>query len=109
MEFSFLHAADLHLGSPFLGLSSADEDLAKRIASASRDAFEDLVSQAIDRLVSFLIISGDVYDGDWKDTTIGHFFNRQMGRLERAGIPVFTVKGNHDAERDRKRGVYGPG
>lgn len=109
MEFSFLHAADLHLGSPFLGLSSADEDLAKRIASASRDAFEDLVSQAIDRLVSFLIISGDVYDGDWKDTTIGHFFNRQMGRLERAGIPVFTVKGNHDAESVITTAVTLPG
>src|SRR5664280_50352 len=42
MDFSFLHAADLHLGSPFLGLSSTDEELACRVASASREAFEGL-------------------------------------------------------------------
>jgi DNA repair exonuclease SbcCD nuclease subunit len=98
MDFDFLHAADLHLGSPFLGLSSNDVDLAKRIASASREAFEDLVTQAIELRVRFLIIVGDIYDGDWKDTTIGHFFNRQMSRLDRAGIPAFVVSGNHDAE-----------
>ena len=98
MEFSFLHAADLHLGSPFLGLSSTDEDLARRVASASREAFEELVDQAISRQVNFVVIAGDIYDGDWKDTTIGHFFNRQMARLARAGIPVYNVRGNHDAE-----------
>lgn len=98
MDFSFVHAADLHLGSPMLGLSSEDPELAKRVAAASREAFEDLVSESIHRDVRFLLISGDVYDGDWRDTTIAHFFNRQMGRLHRAGIPVFLVKGNHDAE-----------
>ena len=38
MDFSFLHSADLHLGSPFLGLSSNDEELARRVAAASREA-----------------------------------------------------------------------
>jgi hypothetical protein len=51
MDFSFLHAADLHLGSPFLGLSSNDEELARRVAAASREAFEELVDQAICRQV----------------------------------------------------------
>jgi len=98
MDFSFLHAADLHLGSPFLGLSSTGEELARRVASASREAFEGLVDQAIERQVSFVVIAGDVYDGDWKDTTIGHFFNRQMARLARANIPVYQVRGNHDTD-----------
>jgi DNA repair exonuclease SbcCD nuclease subunit len=98
MDFSFLHAADLHLGSPFLGLSSNDEELARRVAAASREAFEELVDQAICRQVKFVVIAGDIYDGDWKDTTIGHFFNRQMARLAREGIPVYKVRGNHDAE-----------
>jgi len=35
-KFSFLHAADLHLGSPFEGLSLKDEELARRFAGASR-------------------------------------------------------------------------
>jgi DNA repair exonuclease SbcCD nuclease subunit len=98
MDFSFLHAADLHLGSPFLGLSSNDEELARGISAASREAFEELIDQAISRQVKFVVIAGDIYDGDWKDTTIGHFFNRQMARLQRAGIPVYEVRGNHDAE-----------
>jgi len=98
MNFQFVHAADLHLGSPFLGLASHDEEIAKQFSNASRGAFTDLVTQAIDLKVAFVAIAGDVYDGDWKDTSIGLFFNREVARLDRAGIPVFLAKGNHDAE-----------
>jgi DNA repair protein SbcD/Mre11 len=98
MRFTFLHAADLHLGSPFVGLAMRDEQLAARFARASRDAFSDLVSRVIEARVAFVVIAGDVYDGDWKDTSIGLFFNRELARLDRAGIPVYILKGNHDAE-----------
>jgi len=98
MDFSFIHAADLHLGSPFAGLASKDPVLASRLASASREAMEELVLNAIEHQVQFVIIAGDLYDQDWKDTSIGHFFNRQMARLERAGIPVYLLRGNHDAD-----------
>ena len=46
---------------------------------------------------SFLIIAGDLYDGDWRDHRTGLFFVSQMGRLNRAGIPVYLLYGNHDA------------
>src|SRR2546428_9143418 len=98
MGFKFLHAADLHLGSPFTGLALKDEAVARRFAAASRDAFSDLVTTAIDAGVAFVVIAGDVYDGEWKDTSIGLFFNREVARLERSGIPLFVLKGNHDAE-----------
>ncbi len=98
MTFTFLHAADLHLGSPLLGLSQKDADMAKRFASASRDAFSDLVTLAIDRGVAFVIIAGDIYDGEWKDTSIGLFFNREVSRLARHNIAVYTIRGNHDAD-----------
>jgi DNA repair exonuclease SbcCD nuclease subunit len=97
VNFSFLHAADLHLGSPFIGLAAKDAAVAERFATASRDAFSDLVSQAIERKVAFVIVAGDVYDREWKDTSIGLFFNREVARLDRAGIRVFLLKGNHDA------------
>lgn len=96
--FRFLHTADLHLGSPLRGLSGKDPEIAKVFASATRGAFEDLVARAIEERVAFVVIAGDVYDGDWKDTSIGLFFARQMARLDHAGIPVFLVRGNHDAE-----------
>src|ERR1019366_6165355 len=98
MPFSFLHAADLHLGSPFTGLALKDEGVAKRLAAASRDAFSSLVTNAINAKVAFVVISGDVYDGEWKDASIGLFFNREVARLERSGIPLYLLKGNHDAE-----------
>lgn len=97
-RFSFIHAADLHLGSPLSGLATRDADLARRLASAGRQAFEDLVTLAIERRVAFLVVAGDVYDGDWADNTIGLFFARQVARLDRAGIPTVLVRGNHDAE-----------
>ena len=75
-----------------------DEQLAGRFARASRDAFSDLISRAIEARVAFVVIAGDVYDGDWKDTSIGLFFNRELARLDREGIAVFVLKGNHDAE-----------
>jgi DNA repair exonuclease SbcCD nuclease subunit len=96
--FTFLHAADLHLGSPFTGLALRDAKLAERFANAGREAFSELVSRAIDLNIAFVVIAGDVYDGDWKDNSIGLFFNRQLARLDRAGIRTFLLKGNHDAE-----------
>ena len=96
-SFSFIHAADLHLGSPFQGLALKDAAVAAVFVEASRKAFSTLVGLAIERQVDFFVIAGDVYDGDWKDNKIGLFFNREMARLERAGIPVYLLRGNHDA------------
>ena len=97
-SFRFIHAADLHLGSPFQGLAMKDAAVAEIFLEASRKAFTALVDQAVEQEVDFFVVAGDVYDGDWKDNKIGLFFNREVARLERAGIPVFLLKGNHDAE-----------
>src|SRR5258708_10949813 len=97
MGFRFLHAADLHLDSPMTGLVRRGET-AGLFVEASRRALENLVSRGIEEKVAFLIIAGDIYDGDWRDYATGQFFVRQMGRLARGGVRVFTVRGNHDAE-----------
>lgn len=97
-SFTFIHAADLHLGSPLVGLAIKDEEIARRFSEASRKAFSELITRAIDLAVTFVVIAGDVYDGDWKDNTIGLYFNREIARLHRAGIALFLLKGNHDAE-----------
>jgi DNA repair exonuclease SbcCD nuclease subunit len=95
--FRFVHAADLHLGSQFRGLAVNDPEIAERFANAVRSAFSSLVLWAIDEKVDFVVLAGDIYDGDWKDNTVGLFFNREVSRLHRADIPVFLLKGNHDA------------
>jgi exonuclease SbcD len=70
----------------------------KRIRMATRSAFSNLIDYAIEEEVSFVVIAGDLYDGDWRDYRTGLFFVGQMGRLARAGIPVFLLYGNHDAD-----------
>ena len=97
-SFCFLHAADIHLDSPLKGLSGQEGNAAERIRNATRAAFEQLVSQAIEEKVDFVIIAGDLYDGDWRDFKTGLFFAGQIGRLNGSDIPVFLLYGNHDAE-----------
>lgn len=60
----FIHTADLHLDSPLRGLSSYADAPAEWLRTATRDAFQNLVSHAIDEQVDFVVIAGDVYDGD---------------------------------------------
>jgi DNA repair exonuclease SbcCD nuclease subunit len=98
MRFSFLHAADLHLNSPLLGLALKDQYIAERFSKCTRDAFSALIDHAIERKAAFVVIAGDIYDGEWRDTSIGLFFNREVARLERENIPLYILKGNHDAE-----------
>ena len=95
--FSFLHAADIHLDSPLRGLARYEDAPVEEVRGAPRRAFEQLVDFAIDREVAFVLLVGDLYDGDWKDYNTGLFFLAQMRRLEAAGIGVHLVAGNHDA------------
>lgn len=104
----FIHTADIHLDSPLRGLSSYPDAPAERLRSATRDAFQNLVNVAIDEKVDFMVIAGDVYDGDWKDFNTGLFFIRQMGRLRKAGISVYLLYGNHDADSEMTKGLELP-
>ena len=96
----FIHAADIHLDSPLSGLASYTDAPAELLRTATRDAFVKLVDEAIDEAVDCIVIAGDLYDGSWKDYNTGHFFCREMGRLNKAEIPVYLLYGNHDAESE---------
>ena len=95
--FRFLHAADVHLDSPLVGLDRYESAPVNAVRSATRRAFENLVRLAIDEHVAFVLLAGDLYDGDWKDYRTGLFFVKQMVKLREAQISVFVVAGNHDA------------
>jgi DNA repair exonuclease SbcCD nuclease subunit len=107
-SFRFIHTGDIHLDSPLKGLAGQDGHAAELIRTATRTAFDGLVSQAIAEEVAFVVIAGDLYDGDWRDYQTGLFFVRQMGRLAKAGIPVFLLHGNHDAESQITRRLVLP-
>ncbi len=98
MAFSFIHAADLHLDSPLRGLANYSEELAAIAQGATRRAFSQLIDEAIDRQVNFIVIAGDVADGGWNDVQTGTFFIRECARAAQKGIPSYLLWGNHDAE-----------
>ena len=95
--FRFIHTADTHIDSPLRGLNAYDGAPVEALRGATRRAFENLIRLALDEAVDFIVIAGDLYDGDWKDFSTGLFFTRQMARLREAGIPVYVIAGNHDA------------
>ncbi len=95
--FQFIHAADPHLDSPLQGLQVHEGAPVQVLRGATRRAFENLVELAIEEAVQFVVIAGDLYDGDWKDYNTGLFFRSQMVRLKTSGIPVYLIAGNHDA------------
>jgi DNA repair exonuclease SbcCD nuclease subunit len=68
----------------------------------------NLVDYAIDQAIDFIVIAGDLYDGDWRDYATGLFFNKQMVRLGRHGIRVYVLHGNHDAESQITRQLAMP-
>ncbi len=93
----FLHAADIHLDSSLHGLERYEGAPVDEIRSATRRAFDNLIDLAIDEEVEFVLLAGDLYDGDWKDYNTGLYFMGCMERLQESGIRVFVVAGNHDA------------
>jgi DNA repair protein SbcD/Mre11 len=90
----FLHAADIHLDSPLAGLRARADLPEDVIRQCTRRAVTAMVDLARAEDVAFVVIAGDLYDGDWKDFSTGLFFAEEMRRL---GRPCFLLRGNHDA------------
>ena len=104
----FIHTADIHLDSPLTGLSAYVDAPVEMLRTATRDAFTNLISEAIEQSVDFMVIAGDLYDGTWKDHNTGIYFCKEMGRLKKAGIPVYLLFGNHDAESEMTKKLQLP-
>ena len=95
--FKFIHSADIHLDSPMHMLSRYEGAPVDEVRGATRRALENLVDLAINENADFVLICGDLYDGDWRDYNTGLFFISQMTKLRDAAIPVYIIAGNHDA------------
>lgn len=97
--FAFLHAADLHIDSPFRGVTeagSAPAGLAEALYSSTFRAFDGLIEATLEREADFLLIAGDVYDGQDRSLRAQLRLRDGLARLEAAGISSFLVHGNHD-------------
>jgi len=95
-SFRFVHAADLHIDSPFAGVGDADNRVATRLREATYEAFQNLVDLCINQNADFLVIAGDVYDGADRSVRAQLRFREGLSKLADKGIKSFVVHGNHD-------------
>lgn len=93
-----LHTADVHLDSPLRSLALRNAGLRETVAAASRAAFSQMIDRALSEEVAAILISGDLFDGRERTARTGAFLLAELDRLAEAGIQVYYIKGNHDAE-----------
>jgi exonuclease SbcD len=92
----FVHCADLHLDTPFRGISRLSPEVAQALNDATFDSFQNIVDLAIEEAVDFVVIAGDVYDSKDRSLTAQVRFRDGLARLAEHCIPSYIACGNHD-------------
>ncbi|MGM7719321.1 metallophosphoesterase family protein [Metabacillus sp. Hm71] len=92
----FIHAADLHIDSPFVGLKHLPSQLFEKMKESTFLAFSKLISIAIKEQVDFVLLSGDLYDAEERSLKAQLRVKKEFERLAQAGIKVYVIHGNHD-------------
>jgi DNA repair exonuclease SbcCD nuclease subunit len=100
MGVRFVHAADLHLGSPLETRGAESERLQQHLRDATYTAVERIIDLAIREAVDFVLLAGDLYDQKNRSVRANEFLVSQFDRLNRADIPVYVIYGNHDPLSD---------
>ncbi len=96
IPLKFIHAADLHLDSPFRGLRAASPALAEALQGATFAAFDRLVQLCLDQRADFLLVAGDVFNSSERSLAAQLRFRDGLRRLDQGGVRAFVVHGNHD-------------
>jgi DNA repair protein SbcD/Mre11 len=109
MNYHFVHAADLHLDTPFDGIGRAEPRIAAALREASLAAFDALVQLTLDRHAAFLLLAGDLYDGPARGVRARIRLRAGLERLAAAGIRTFVALGNHDPADSWPPGSFPPG
>ena len=93
----FVHAADLHLDSPFRGIrNEAPPHVADALHRATFQAYENIIDLCLRERVDALLVAGDIYDGADRSLRAQLKFVDGLNRLHAAGIRSFICHGNHD-------------
>jgi len=104
----FIHAADLHLDSPFLGLTSLPAALLTQVRQSTFTAATRIFDRAVAEDVDFVVLAGDLFDRAEQSVAAQAYLFTQFDRLRAAKIPVFISFGNHDYATDQHQAVAYP-
>lgn len=102
----YIHAADLHLDTPFQGLSRETAQgghLARLLHDATFTALERLFRLCESEKPDFLVLAGDIYNQENYSVKAQLRLRDGCERLNRLGIRVFLAHGNHDPLDERGR------
>ncbi|GIP37952.1 exonuclease SbcCD subunit D [Paenibacillus sp. J31TS4] len=108
VPFKFVHAADLHLDSPFQGLAGLPAAVRACLKQSTFEALGNLVELAIRERVDFVLVAGDVYDLADRSLRAQLRFQKAALRLQEAGIALYLVHGNHDPADGRAARLQWP-
>ena len=92
----FIHCADLHIDTPFKGLSEVHPELREILYQSTYRSFQNIIDLAIREEVDCVLIAGDIFDSANKSLHAQIKFRNGLKRISDAGIPSFVVHGNHD-------------
>lgn len=100
-QVRFIHAADLHIDSPFKGLRTYPKHILEAIKKSTFDSLERLIETAIEEEVDFVCMTGDIFDQTTQSVYAEITFRRALERLSEKGIHVYLSFGNHDFRQTR--------
>lgn len=96
----FIHAADLHLDTPFLTVEGFSKQLQYNLQRSTYSAATKMFDTAIRERVDFVILAGDTYDNTDRSLNAQEFLKNQFLRLKENNIKVYIIYGNHDYFRN---------
>ncbi|MGV2940675.1 exonuclease SbcCD subunit D [Mesobacillus sp. LC4] len=92
----FLHTADLHLDSPMVGLRHLPKAIFHRLQESTFTALKNITNTAIELEVDFVVMAGDLFDGEDRSIRAQAVLRNEMEKLADKGIKVYAIHGNHD-------------
>ncbi|WFA06272.1 DNA repair exonuclease [Bacillus sp. HSf4] len=95
-NITFIHAADLHLDSPFHGLSRLPEEVYRRIKNSTFQSAANVFQLAVDERADFMLLAGDLFDEANRSLKAQMFLRNQFLKLRENDIKAYVIFGNHD-------------
>ncbi|RED56246.1 metallophosphoesterase family protein [Cohnella lupini] len=102
VPFTFVHAADLHLDSPFKGLTKVPAAVRERLRESTFVALGKLSEVVEKEKADFVVLAGDLFDVADRSLRAQLRLQRALGTMTAHGARVFIVHGNHDPESGRQ-------
>ncbi len=96
-ELCFVHAADIHLDSPFASIKLDSPEAAEAFAGAARASLGAIAQVCIDEGARFLVLSGDVFDAEQRSLKAQHELWTVLSMLAERNVESFVAWGNHDS------------